>query len=59
MGIHIKDKDYEDNLDLITDSNQGVWDRNEDGSFTEEHTYWAGFPNRTALGMELHFKKAE
>ena len=59
MGIHIKGKSYEDYLNLITESNQGVWDQNDDGSFTAEHNYWTGFPKRTALGMELHFKKAE
>ena len=56
MGVHIKEKNYEDYLDLITDSNQGIWDQNEEGEFTEEHSHWTGFPKRTALGMELHFK---
>ena len=59
MGVHIKDQNYKDYLDLITDSSQGVWDQNEDGSFTEDHSYWTGFANRTALGMELQFKEAE
>ncbi|TDO94859.1 platelet-activating factor acetylhydrolase isoform II [Halanaerobium saccharolyticum] len=59
MGIYIKGKNYEEYLDLITNSNQGIWDQNQDGSFTEDHTHWIGFPKRTALGMELHFKKAE
>lgn len=59
MGIYIKAKSYQDYLKLITDSNQGVWDQNDDGSFTAEHNYWTGFPKRTALGMELHFKKRE
>jgi predicted dienelactone hydrolase len=59
MGVQLKDKNYQNYLELITDSNQGVWDQNEDGSFTEDHNYWAGFPNRTALGMELYFKKSQ
>ena len=27
--------------------------RNPDGSFKPEHTYWRGFPNRTAAGLRL------
>lgn len=59
MGIHIKNENYKEYLDLISDSSQGVWAQDEDGSFTEEHNYWKGFPNRTALGMELYFKEAQ
>ena len=59
LGVHVKDKNYEEYLDLINDSSQGVWEQNEDGSFTENHSYWTGFPNRTALGMEFEFKEAQ
>lgn len=37
----------------VENANDGVYAVAEDGSFTEEHTYWAGFTPRTALGMQL------
>lgn len=37
----------------VENANEGVYSVAEDGSFTEEHTYWAGFTPRTALGMQL------
>jgi alpha-beta hydrolase superfamily lysophospholipase len=40
------------NLD-VEFSNDGVYATDDEGNFTEEHTYWMGFPNRTALGMFL------
>ena len=42
-------------LNLIPNSNDGVFSTDEDGNFTEEHTYWAGFPDRSAKG--LHFER--
>ncbi|MFK7861188.1 MAG: alpha/beta hydrolase family protein [Granulosicoccus sp.] len=38
-------------LDLVPDSNDGVFSVDDDGSFTEEHSYWAGFENRSAKGL--------
>lgn len=40
-------------LQLEPSSNDGVYDL-VDGAFTESHTYWKGFPDRTAKGM--HFE---
>ena len=45
-------------LELIQNSNEGVWAQNDDGSFSPEHTYWAGFQERTALGMQFYHKSA-
>lgn len=45
-------------LDLVERSNDGVWAQNEDGSFAPAHTYWAGFENRTAVGLELYYEPA-
>jgi len=58
LGVHLKGEPYGTYLDLIPQSNAGVWSQNEDGSFTEDHTYWEGFPQRTALGMEFHHLEA-
>ena len=38
-------------LDLIKIGREGVWSVNEDGTFNEDHTYWAGFQEGTADGL--------
>ena len=45
-------------LDLIENSGDGVYALNEDGTPKPEHTYWKGFPNRTAKGLSLMHKEA-
>jgi len=45
-------------LDLIPASNDGVWAVNKDGTFKPEHSYWKGFPNRTAKGLRFETLKA-
>ncbi len=45
-------------LELIPHSNDGVYAADEDGNFTAEHTYWAGFQDRTAKGLEFEWLKA-
>ncbi len=57
FGIYLKSMPYDNYLDLIESSNEGVWDQDDNGEFTEEHTHWAGFPYRTALGLQ--FRKRE
>lgn len=37
----------------VEDSGEGVYAVDDAGNPTEEHTYWKGFPNRTALGLSL------
>lgn len=54
LGLHLKGENNRSYLDLITQSNDGKWSQNPDGSYTPEHTYWKGFKNRTALGMEMY-----
>ena len=46
-------------LSLIQNSNEGVWAQNDDGSFAPEHTYWTGFQERTALGMQFYHSAAK
>lgn len=46
-------------LDLIPDSNDGVYSVGEDGNFTDEHSYWAGFENRSAKGLMFEWLRAE
>jgi predicted dienelactone hydrolase len=40
-------------LDLIENSNDGVHSVGEDGTPKPDHTYWKGFPARTAKGLSL------
>ncbi|MBN1965723.1 MAG: dienelactone hydrolase [Anaerolineae bacterium] len=51
FGIYLQGQDYAAYLDLIPDANAGVFDVDEEGNPTEEHTHWAGFLPRTAVGM--------
>ncbi len=55
LGIHLKDADFGAYLDLVEASAEGVWSVDDAGNFTDEHTYWEGFANRTALGLSLEF----
>ena len=40
-------------LSLVENSGDGVWAANPDGTFKPEHSYWKGFPKRTARGLSL------
>jgi hypothetical protein len=40
-------------LNLETNSNDGVWSKDDEGQPTAEHTHWAGFKNRTAKGLKF------
>ena len=54
LGKHLeKDAAKAAHLDLLEYAKQGKWAANADGSFKPEHTYWKGFPNRTAVGLRL------
>src|SRR6056297_1385686 len=59
FGEYLQGEDYGSYLDLIEQSNQGVWSQNDDGTFKENHTHWKGFPSRTALGMEFYSSKPQ
>ncbi|TFL18787.1 alpha/beta hydrolase family protein [Jannaschia formosa] len=48
-----------DYLDLVDVAETGVWDMGEDGEPTADHSYWRGFPNRTALGLKMESRVAE
>lgn len=45
-------------LDLIPNANDGVFAVDSDGNFTEEHTYWAGFQDRSAKGLHFEWLRA-
>lgn len=52
------DSDKQAYLDLIPNSNDGVYSVDDDGEFADDHTAWAGFQDRTAKGLHLEWLKA-
>jgi len=49
LGKYLKgDSDMDEYLDLIPNSNDGVYDI-EEGEPTDDHTYWAGYPSENYL----------
>lgn len=60
LGRYLRGDDaYAPYLDLIEDASAGVWDMDDDGNPTDEHTYWAGFLRRSALGLTWRHLPAE
>jgi predicted dienelactone hydrolase len=54
LGKHLeKDAAKAAHLDVLEYAKQGKWSANPDGSFKADHSYWKGFPNRTAVGLRL------
>ena len=60
LGKHLdKDAGKAAHLEVLEYARQGKWAVNPDGSFKPEHTYWKGFPNRTAAGLRLEHLGAQ
>ncbi|NSX54044.1 alpha/beta hydrolase family protein [Parasulfitobacter algicola] len=59
LGKYLKDDpDMDAYLQLVPNSNDGVWAKTENGSIKPEHTHWTGFPNRTAKGLRFEVLSA-
>ncbi|MEL6683394.1 MAG: alpha/beta fold hydrolase [Pseudomonadota bacterium] len=59
LDLHLKQDEVKANFfDLTPLASDGVWSVDEDGEETEEHSYWTGFPNRTAAGLRFETKLA-
>ncbi|MCJ8299048.1 MAG: dienelactone hydrolase [Pseudomonadales bacterium] len=57
MDIYLKNqKEKTPYLDLTTHSAVGVYSLDEQNKPTKEHSYWLGFPNKSAKGLSLEFK---
>lgn len=54
FGIQLKDEDLGGFLDLVEVATDGLYDVDDDGDFTEDHSYWMGFAPETARGLTLH-----
>ena len=60
LGLHLKgDGAMEAYLDLVEQSREGVWAVDENGSELPGHSYWKGFPNRTAAGLAFERRKRD
>lgn len=58
LDQHVKGMDRTAHFDLVPVAADGVWDLDEAGTPTEAHTYWEGFPNRSAHGLRFETKVA-
>lgn len=59
MDSHLKGEEAKAAyLDLVENSNDGVWSAEEDGTEKEDHSYWKGFPEGTAKGLMYEVKSA-
>jgi len=59
MDLHLKgDQAKADYLDLTENAEDGTTAM-EDGQPTEDHTYWTGFPDRTAKALRFETLEAE
>lgn len=59
MDLHLKgDAAKSDYLDLVEVAAEGVVDRAEDGTEGPDHSYWTGFPDRTAHGLRMERRAA-
>ena len=60
LGIHLQgDETLAPYLDLVADAADGVVARDDAGSPTADHTYWRGFPDRTAVGLTFEQARPE
>jgi hypothetical protein len=44
-------------LTLVEKSKDGKWSAEKDGKLKSDHTYWKGFPKRSAAGLQLEQRK--
>ena len=59
LGKYLKEDEAMDAyLNVIPNAADGVFAKNEDGTFKPEHTYWKGFADRTAKGLSLSGRMA-
>lgn len=60
MDRHLKaDTDAASYLELVENSNDGVWSKEDDGTEKEDHSYWKGFAEGSAKGLRYEVKVPE
>lgn len=57
MGLHLQGQAaYQSYLAVpVVNANDGVYDMSADGTPGDRHTYWLGFPPRSAVGLRLEY----
>lgn len=55
---HLRGQDSSAFFDVLENSDDGVWSVDDDGNPDADHSYWLGFPNRTAVGLRLQYRSA-
>lgn len=59
LDLHLKQDEVKARFfDLTEVATDGLWSVDENGDETDEHSYWTGFPNRTAAGLRFETKLA-
>lgn len=59
LDLHLKgDTEKAQYFDLTPVATDGLWSVDDDGVEAPEHSYWTGFPNRTAAGLRFETKAA-
>jgi predicted dienelactone hydrolase len=59
MDSHLKnDAEKGGYLDLVEDSNAGVWSVEDDGTKKDDHSYWKGFAQGSAKGLMYETRAA-
>ncbi|SEW23532.1 Predicted dienelactone hydrolase [Cognatiyoonia koreensis] len=53
LDMHLKGADTGSYFELTENARDGVWAVDDAGVPTDGHTYWEGFPNRTAAGLRF------
>lgn len=48
---YLRGADTTEYFDLVERAEDGVWSLDADGNENSDHTYWRGFPNRSAVGL--------
>lgn len=60
MDLYLKgDETAGEYLELVENSNDGIWSMNEDGTPKEDHSYWKGFAKDSAKGLRFEVKAPE
>jgi predicted dienelactone hydrolase len=58
LARHLKnDASMDAYLNVVENAKDGKFSAEADGKFKPDHTYWAGFGNRTAAGLRLEQRK--
>jgi predicted dienelactone hydrolase len=58
LGKYLKhDSSMDAYLNLVENAKDGKWSVETDGTLKSDHSYWKGFPNRSAVGLRLEQRK--